>query len=185
MNGYRALLPLILLAPAALAGEDEACQVDPKVMRPQFAGKLPRGFKLLSTRKQKKQITQVLKLPDGFEATVTAGGCSHVLFTIELEGPAVTTKTVGAELVAIARRVLPTLPLAKDATVDVKLMLEALDEVRMHVMPAQLPCGEATCQLSLEAAPVRSAKGKKAQRRKEAPAAEPAGVLKLSYDFPL
>jgi hypothetical protein len=178
------LLPLfLLLAPLAHAA-DEQCMVDAKVFKPQFAAKLPKGFKLVSTKKDKKQMRQVLKLPDGFEAAVTSGGCSHLFFTIELKGAALTTKTVGAELVAIARRVLPTLPMDKDSTVDVKLMSQALEEARINVMPAQLPCGDATCQLSLEAEEVKPVKGK-AKPKKDLAPAEPPGVLKLSYDLPL
>ena len=181
MNLLRSLAFAVLLAPVAHAA-DEQCQVEPKVFKPQFARKLPRGFKLVSTKKTKALITQVLQLPGGFEARVTVSGCNNLAFTVELKGPGLTTKTVGAELVAIARRVLPTLPMDKDSTVDVKLMSQALEEARINVMPAQLPCGDATCQLSLEADFVKPAKSKS---KKDVPPAEPAGVLKLSYDLPL
>ena len=170
MNLARFFVPLalLLLAPMARAA-DEECLVDAKALKPQFAAKLPRGFKLVSTRKEKKQklITQVLKLPDGFEATLTAGGCSHLTFTIALKGPGLTTRTVGAELVAIARRVLPTLPMDQDSTVDVKLFSHAIEEARINVMPAQLPCGDATCQLSLEADETKPAKGKAKPKKDE------------------
>ena len=182
MNLLRTLAFALLLAPVAHAA-DEQCMVAPKVLEPQFASKLPKGFKLVSTKKDKKLITQVMKLPDGFEAKVTAGGCDHLTFTIGLKGPGLTTKTVGAELVAIARRVLPTLPMDKDSTVDVKLMSQALEEARINVMPAQLPCGDATCQLSLEGDEVKPPKSK--SKKKDVPPAEPVGVLKLSYDRPL
>lgn len=185
------VLPLLLLLLAPLArAADEECLLDPKLLRPQFTARLPKGFKLVSSKqdKKQKQLTQVLKLADGYQATVTVGGCSHVAFTISIKGPALTTRTVGAELVAIARRVLPTLPMDKDATVDPQLMLHALDEARINVMPAQLPCGDATCQLSLEADDVKPPRGKPAkgkQEKVELLPEDPAGVLKLSYDFPL
>ena len=177
------VVPLLLLL-ASVARAEEECQLDAKLLRPQFAAKLPKGFKLVSTRKDKRQIHQVLKLTDGSEAAVTLGGCAHVNFTIALKTPGLTTKTVGAELVAIARRVLPLLPMDKDATVDVKLMIHAIEEARINIMPAQLPCGDATCQLSLEADEVKAVKSKKPPKKVEPPP-EPVGVLKLSYDFPL
>ncbi len=182
MNVLRAVPVLLLLASSAQA--EEECQFDAKALKPQFASTLPRGFKLVSTKKEKRQIVQVLKLNEGSEATVTLGGCEHVNFTIALKTTGLTSKTVGAELVAIARRVLPLLPMDKDATVDVKLMIHAIDEARINIMPAQLPCGDATCQLSLEAEEVKTVKGKKPPKKVE-PAPEPVGVLKLSYDFPL
>jgi hypothetical protein len=199
-------LVLVLLAPVGRAA-DEACLIDSKVFKPQFSAKLPKGFKLVSTKTEKKPklLKQVLKLPDGFEATVTVGGCEHQQFTIQLKGAGLTTKTVGAELVAIAKRELPTLPMDKDSTVDVKLMIQALDEARINIMPAQLPCGNATCELSLEAddskpaakgkakpKPPPPAKGKKDDKKddkekekEKEDSGEQPGVLKLSYDLPL
>jgi hypothetical protein len=190
MSNRSNLLTLLLLtAGAADAATDtasnEQCSVEARVLKPQFAAKLPKGFKLVSTKKDKQLIKQVLKLPDGFEATVSSGGCSHLLFTIELKGPGLTTKTVGAELVAITRRVLPTLPMDKDATVDVKLMTQAIDEARINVMPAPLPCGEATCQLLLEGEAAKPPPKGKKPKKDAAPPAEPPGVLKLSYDLTL
>lgn len=187
MGLLRALPLLVSLAPAALAA-DESCLVEAKVIRPQFSAKLPKGFKLVSTRKDKQQLTQVLKLDDGFETTVMVGGCSTLSFSIELKGPGLTSKTVGAELVAIAKRELPKFPMDKDATVDVKLMLQALDEAQINVLPATLPCGNATCQLSLAAEEKPAAKGKppakkKAPKKDAAPPTDPPGVLKLTYEL--
>lgn len=189
MNLWRVVVPLVfvLLAPVARAA-DEACLIDPKVFKPQFAAKLPKGFKLVSTKTEKKPkvLRQVLKLPDGYEVSVTVSGCEHLQFTIGIKGPALTTKTVGAELVAIARRELPTLPMDKDSTVDVKLISQALEEARINTLPAQLPCGNATCELSLVADDVKPVKAKSAPKgKKDEPAVEQAGVLKLSYDLPL
>jgi hypothetical protein len=184
----RALLLLVSLVPAAVAA-DESCLVEAKVFKPQFTAKLPKGFKLVSTKKDKKQIKQVLKLDDGFETAVTVSGCEALLFSIELKGPGLTSKTVGAELVAIAKRELPKLPMEKDATVDVKLMLQALDEAQINVLPATLPCGNATCQLSLAAEEKPSpAKGKAAPKKKDpkkdaALPSDPPGVLKLTYEL--
>lgn len=190
----RALPLLVSLAPAALAA-DESCLVDAKVIKPQFAAKLPKGFKLVSTKKDKKQITQVLKLDDGFETTAKVGGCEAMQWSLELKGPGLTSKTVGAELVAIAKRQLPKLPMDKDATVDVKLLLQALDEAQINVLPATLPCGNAICQLSLSEevkAPVKGKAPPKKEPKKDpkkdpmkaaAPPTVPPGVLKLTYEL--
>jgi hypothetical protein len=191
MNLLRALLIILTLVPAAVSA-DESCLVEAKVLKPQFAAKLPKGFKLVSTKKEKKQIKQVLKLDDGFETAVTVGGCSALQFTIELKGPGLTSKTVGAELVAIAKRELPKFPMDKDATVDVKLMLQALDEAQINVLPATIPCGNATCQLSLseeeKAAPAKGKAALKKEVKKDpkkdaAPPTDPPGVLKLTYEL--
>jgi hypothetical protein len=180
MNLARLTCVLVFLASVAHA---EDCAFEAKAIKPQFATKLPKGFKLVSTKKEKRQITQVLKTPDGFEVALTLSGCEHVAFAFAIKGGGLTSKTVGAELVAVSKRVLPTLPLAADATADAKLFLKALDEANISTMPAQLPCGDATCQLSLEADAPRPTKGKKP--KKAEPEKEPAGVLKLSYDFAL
>ena len=192
MNLPRALPVVLLLAFSAQAATEE-CLVDPKVLKPQFAAKLPKGFKLVSTQKEKRQIKQVLSMPEGVEATVTVGGCEHLGFTISFKGPTVTSKTVGAELIAITRHLLPLLPMDKESTVDVKLIQQALEDARISIMPAQLPCGDATCQLSLEPDDVKPAKATPKSKKKDAkdkdkkvePAADPVGILTLSYDFPL
>lgn len=196
MNNLLRALLLVLLVPAAVSADD-SCLVEAKVIKPQFAAKLPKGFKLVSTKKDKKQIKQVLKLDDGFEAAATVGGCEALQFTLELKGPGLTNKTVGSELVAIAKRELPKLPMDKDATVDVKLLLHALDEAQINVLPATLPCGNATCQFSLGDVEVeKPAKGKappkkeakkdpKKDAKKDAPPTDAPGVIKFTYELSL
>ncbi len=178
---------LVLSKPPAKDQDDppapeQTCEVDPKALRPQFAAKLPKGFKLVSTRKAKRTLTQVLKLPDGFEVTLTLGGCEHLGFRFDLKGGTLTPKTVGAELVAVSRRVLPSLPMAKDAFATPATILKALEDSTISQLPATLPCGEATCQLAIAAEPEKP-KGK--APKKGAPPQEPAGILSLTYDFPL
>ena len=51
---------------------------------------------------------------------------------------------------AVSKRVLPALPMAKDVTADPSILLRAIDEASIVTLPAQLPCGDATCQLALE-----------------------------------
>ncbi len=179
-----ARLALLVLVTTPLAHAAEDCALDAKTLRAQFAAKLPAGFKLVSTKKEKRLITQVLKMPEGYEVTLTLGGCAHLGYTIAIKGATLTPKTVGAELVAVSKRVLPKLPMDKDATVDPGRFLKALDEANIVAMPSQLPCGDATCTLSIDAEEVKAPlKGKKP--KKGEPVKEPVGVLKLSYDFAL
>jgi hypothetical protein len=180
-----ARLASLMLVAAPLAHAAEECALEAKVIRPQFAAKLPKGFKLVSTKKEKRNLTQVLKTPDNFEITLTFGGCAHIEYSVALKGGGLTTKTVGAELVATARRVLPTIPLEKDSTVDVKLFSKALEEANISTMPAHLPCGDATCTMSLEGEEAKPTKGKKPASKKPEPEKDPVGILKFSYDFPL
>jgi len=176
---------LAVLSQRALA---EDCQLEAKDIKPQFAAKLPSGFKLLSSKKDKRKFTQVLKTPDGFEVTLELGGCAHVQYSIAIKGGTLTPKTVGSELVAVSKRVLPTLPMGADVIASPQIFLKALDEANIVAMPTQLPCGDATCTLAIEAEPEKPApKNKKPPKKKgvEEPVKEPAGILKLSYDFAL
>ncbi|MFZ5444406.1 MAG: hypothetical protein ACOZQL_30725 [Myxococcota bacterium] len=179
------LLPVLLLAAPLARAED--CALEAKAIKPQFAAKLPKGFKLASTKKDKRLITQVLKTPDGFEVTLTLGGCEHVGYALAIKGGTLTPKTVGAELVAVSKRVLPTLPMDADALVDPKLFLKAIDEANIVALPAELPCGDATCKLSIgeEEKPKADKKKPAKKPKKDEPAKEPPGVLKLEYDFAL
>ncbi|MFT3711445.1 MAG: hypothetical protein QM817_27745 [Archangium sp.] len=176
------LMVLFALAPLTAAAED--CALDLKDIKPQFAPKLPTGFKLLSTKKDKRKITQVLKTAEGYEVTLELGGCSHVAYSFGIKGGTLTPKTVGSELVAVSKRVLPSLPMDKDVIASPATFTKAIDEANIMTLPAQLPCGDATCTLAIEAEPEKPApKGKKP--KKTDPPKEPAGILKLSYDFAL
>lgn len=189
---FASLFVLVTAAPAFAQGD--ACALEDKALRPQFAAKLPKGFKVRSTAvdKKKRSVTQVLQLPDGSEVMLSAGGCAHAAYTFAIKTKTITTKTVAAELVAIARRVLPQLPMHKDAWASPAILLKAIEEANINQMPAQLPCGDATCELSLSAVeekkpakkqPVK--KGAKAEAPTPAADAERPGQLVLSYDFPL
>lgn len=176
---------------AAHAQED--CALAAADLHPQFAAKLPAGFKLVSSKKDKRLVTEVLKTPTGFEVTLEFGGCEHVEYSLSITGNTLTPKTVGSELVAVSRRVLPTLPMRKDATASPALLLKAIDEANIAIVPTDLPCGDATCRLSLETAPVKEAKKPKPAKKSKKPAKpekpeeeKPAGgLLKLSYDLAL
>jgi hypothetical protein len=194
------LAPLLTLAalaasPPAPAEEAPTCALNENVLRSQFSPKLPKGFKLLSTKRDKKarRISQELQLPEGTKVTISVGGCEHLGITFAIRNPALTTKTVGAEVVAVCKRVLPQLPVEKDAAASPKLFLKALDEANIVAMPNQLPCGDAVCQVALEpdepkARPGKPPKGKKPEPKdpeavkslEEGPA-----YIRLSYDFAL
>ena len=100
---------IVVFASAALADE---CALDTKAITAQFSAKLPKGAKVLSTKKEKRKVKQVLKLADGVEVTVDFGGCERVQYSFGIKAKGLTTKTVGAEAMAVARRVLPGPPLA-------------------------------------------------------------------------
>lgn len=186
-----AVASLLFLASAAPAlAEPEACALDDESLRPQFAAKLPKGFKLRATSvdKKKRSVTQVLQLPDGSEVRLSAGGCAHAAYSFAIKTKTITTRTAAAELVAITRRVLPQLPMDKDAWASPSTLLAAVEEATINQLPAQLPCGDATCALTLSAVeekkPTKKS-AKKADEPKPAAEAERPGQLVLSYDFAL
>lgn len=179
---------LAVLVSAAAAQAEEACLFEAHALKPQFAARLPKGFKLKSTKKVKRELTQVLSTPEGFQVTLTLGGCEHVRYGFALKGPGLTSKTAGAEVVALSKRVLGSLPMREDATADAARFVRALDEARIASLPADLPCGDATCTLALGEDPVKKPKKpvKKGKGKEEpAPAAEPPGVVTLTYDLAL
>lgn len=178
------------------AEEPPACTLNESALKPQFSTKLGKGFKLLSTKRDKKarNISQELQLPEGTKVTVTVGGCEHLIITFAIRNPTLTTKTVGAEVVAVSKRVLPQLPFTKDSQADPKLFLKAIDEANIMALPNQLPCGDAVCQLSLEPDEVKPKAGKGAPAKKPEPKdSEPKpksleegpAFIQLSYDLAL
>lgn len=177
------LLSLAVLWPAVALAED--CVLELKDIKPQFAAKLPSGFKLVSTKKDKRKITQVLKTPEGYEVTLELGGCAHVMYSFAIKGETLTPKTVGSELVAVSKRVLPTLPMIPEPIASAERFIKAIEDANIVALPAQLPCGDATCTMSIEAEPEKKPARKAKKPKKEEPPKEPAGILKLSYDFAL
>lgn len=174
------------------------CTVTSKDLKPQFTAKLPKGFKLSSTKtdKKKRTFTQELKLPDNVVVTMELGGCERFTYSFVIKAPTITTKTVGAEVLAVSRRVLPSLPMREDAIADPKRLLKALDEAQIVSLPSQIPCGDATCQLAVEVDPKAKPKTKpkpkpkgKGDKKDDKPAddkdaAEQPGVIRLSYEGP-
>lgn len=183
------LVVVSLLARFAFADE---CALDAKAIAPQFSAKLPKGVKLVSTKKDKRKVKQVLKLADGMETTVEFGGCERVQYSFSLKGGGLNTKTVGAEAVAVARRVLSGLPMGKDAMAEPKVLLSALEDGSFTSLPATLSCGSGSCRVELVPDPsakkkpaVKKAPPKKGEKKEdEKPAEEPEGpaLLVLSYD---
>lgn len=183
------LVVVSLLAMPAFADE---CALDAKAIAPQFSAKLPKGLKLVSTKKEKRKVKQVLKLADGMETTVEFGGCERVQYSFSLKGGGLNTKTVGAEAVAVARRVLTTLPMGKDAMAEPKVLLAALEDGSFTSLPATLSCGSGSCRVELVPDPSAkkkpaakkppAKKGEKKEDEKPAEEAEGPALLVLSYD---
>lgn len=177
-------------------GAAAECSVTTKDFKPQFAAKLPKGFKLNSSKLDAKARTyrQELKLPYGETVTVELGGCERFKYSYLIKAPTVTTKTVGAEVLAVSRRVLPTLPMKEDAIADPKRLAKALDEAEIVSLPSELPCGGATCQVSVEPDPKakkdkpkpKPKKGKdaKPEEKKDEPVAEAPGQIRISWEAP-
>jgi hypothetical protein len=170
----------------------DGCALDAKAIAPQFSSKLPKGAKLLSTKKDKRKVKQVLKL-DGFEASVEFGGCERVQYSFGIKGGGLNTKTVGAEALAVAKRVLPQLPMNKDAMAEPKVLLTAIEEGSFTSLPATISCGSsASCRIELVPEPKKGAKkppakpkeGKDKEAKDEAKVedAEGPATLVLSYD---
>lgn len=161
---WRILLSVSLVASVASAQD---CVLDTKSIVPQFSAKLPKGAKLLSTKKDKRRVKQTLKL-DAFEVTVDFGGCEKVQYSFAIKGGGLNTKTVGAEVVAVAKRVLPQLPMNKDAMAEPKVLLTALEEQSFTSLPATVSCASAgTCRIELVPEPKKGAPAKKAPKAKE------------------
>lgn len=184
---------LVLVSLLACSSFADECALDARAIAPQFSSKLPKGVKLVSTKKDKRKVKQVLKLADGIETTVEFGGCERVQYSFSIKGAGLNTKTVGAEAVAVARRVLPTLPMGKDAMAEPKVLLSALEDGSFTSLPATLSCGSGSCRVELVPDPSAKKKpaakkpppAKKGEKKEdEKPADEPEGpaLLVLSYD---
>jgi len=188
------LRPLLscLVAVLAVPAVADECALDAKAITAQFASKLPKGAKVLSTKKEKRKVKQVLRLADGVEVTVDFGGCERVQYSFGIKAKGLTTKTVGAEAMAVARRVLPGLPMSKNAMAEPKVLLTAIDEGSFTSLPATLSCGPGSCRFELVPLPDTSkpAAKKPPPKKKDAKAPDEQKVeepelpatLVLSYD---
>ncbi|MBL8939182.1 MAG: hypothetical protein JNM69_31770 [Archangium sp.] len=184
---------LVLVSLLACSSFADECALDARAIAPQFSSKLPKGVKLVSTKKDKRKVKQVLKLADGIETTVEFGGCERVQYSFSIKGAGLNTKTVGAEAVAVARRVLPTLPMGKDAMAEPKVLLSALEDGSFTSLPATLSCGSGSCRVELvpdpsakkkpaAKEPPPAKKGEKKEDEKPADEPEVPALLVLSYD---
>lgn len=193
-NMLRPLLSCLVVVFASAALADE-CALDAKAITAQFSAKLPKGAKVLSTKKEKRKVKQVLKLADGVEVTVDFGGCERVQYSFGIKAKGLTTKTVGAEAMAVARRVLPGLPMSKEAMAEPKVLLTAIDEGSFVSLPATLSCGPGTCRFELVPLPDKKKpaakkpppkkadpKDAKAPEEEKVDEAERPATLVLSYD---
>lgn len=172
-------------------GFAQECALDAKNIAPQYSAKQLKGAKVLSTKKEKRKIRQTLKLADATEVTVEFGGCDHVEYAFIIKTQGLNTKTVGAEVLAIARRVLPQLTMNSSALAEPKVLLSALDEGSFVSLPATISCGSnGTCRIELVAEPSKGKKPapKKKEKGKDEPKPDDAdgpATLKLSYDAPI
>jgi len=192
---------VVLFAASSAFAAD--CAVTAKDLKPQFAAKLPSGFKLVSTKADKKAKTlrQELTVPGGLTVTVELGGCERLKYAFLIKGPTLTTKTVGAEVLAVSKRVLPSLPMASDALADPARLAKALDDAQIVSLPSAIPCGDADCKVALEEDPKAKPKTKAKPRPKpkkgkdgkdEKPAEEPVpessegvpALLRISWEAP-
>ncbi len=198
---------VLVVAAGALAADEQTCAFDVKDLRSQFAKKQGKGAKVLSSKVDLKHrgVHEELQLGDGTKVSLQLGGCAHVAWSLELKVPKVTTRSVGAEIVATAKRVLPQLAMEKTSIVDPARLLKALDEANIMQLPTKLPCGDAACQLSVV---LDEPKGKKKAPPKDkdkekdddapaekasvaesngsrAPVEDGPGVIRFTYDLAL
>jgi hypothetical protein len=164
---HRAFLLLWVIASNV---EAQDCALASKAGTPVFLRQLPKGFKRISATKN--GLRQTLRLPDKTDVTVTFRGCERIQYSIEIS--AVAVKAVGAEVVATVKRVLPTLPMAKDSLVEPTVFLRAIEESSFTSLPATLSCAQGTCRIEVLPAPSSSTK---VVDRPDAP-----GRLVLTYD---
>lgn len=172
----------------------EECALDTKALVPQFSAKLPRGARLLSTKKEKRKVKQVLKLADATEVSVDFGGCERVQYSFSIKAAGLTTRTVGAEAMAVARRVLPALPMSKEAMAEPRVLLTAIEEGSFTSLPATLGCGPGSCRFELVPIPDKKKATKKPPAKKKGAKvadevkvddAELPATLVVSYDAPI
>jgi hypothetical protein len=181
---------VFVLGSSQALGQD--CVVDGEALVNQFASKVPKGVKLLASKKEKRLVRQSLKLADGTEVAVELSGCERVQYRFSIKSAGLTTRTVGAEALAVARRVLPTLPMSKEALAEPRVLLAAIEESSFTSLPATISCGTSgTCRIELVPDPTKSKKkpaspapkGKGDEKPAEAP--EAPALLVLSYDAPV
>ncbi|MDP1916912.1 MAG: hypothetical protein Q8L14_11725 [Myxococcales bacterium] len=150
----RLLVMVSLVAVPAFAEDD--CTLSEDAIRPQLdAKKLPKGARLTEQRRHDRVHRETLVFADGLEATLQVGGCAHIGLSVALSSKkSVTAKLTPSQAVALMKKVLPMLPLAETATLQPKIFLDALDAAKTvpATFPVPLPCGDATCELSLELA---------------------------------
>lgn len=176
----------LLLLPALASAQE--CALEARSITAQVASKLPKGAKLVSTKKDKRKIRQLMKFQDGLEVWVEFGGCEKVQYAFGIKGGGLSTRTVGAEVIAVARRVLPTIPMSKDALAEPRVLLTAIDEGSFTSLPATMSCGTSgTCRIELVPEPKKKKPApKKAPKTQDAKVDEdePA-TLVLSYEAPI
>ena len=163
------LLVMVSLVAAPAFAEDD-CTLSEDALRPQLdLKKLPKGAKVTEQKRKDRVHRETLIFSDGLEATLQVGGCAHIGLSVALSSKkAVSAKLTPGQAVALMKKVLPTLPVTETATLQPKTFLDALDAAKTvpATFPVPLPCGDATCELSLDTAGTKP-------------------TLIIAYDFPL
>lgn len=148
----RLLVTVSLVAAPAFAEDD--CTLSEEALRPQLdLKKLPKGAKVTAQKRKDRVHHETLVFADGLEATLQVGGCAHIGLSVALSSKrAVTATLTPGQAVALLTKVLPTLPVAETATLQPKIFLDALGAAKAvpATFPVPLPCGDATCELSLD-----------------------------------
>lgn len=152
---HRTLL-LLLLAGSATASAEDDCTLSEDAIRPQLdLKKLPKGAKVTEQKRNDRVHRETLVFADGLEVRLQVGGCAHIGLSVALSSKkAVSAKLTPVQAVALMRKILPTLPVTETATLQPKTFLDALDAAKTvpATFPVPLPCGDATCELSLDLA---------------------------------
>jgi len=150
----RTLLMLSLLAGSGTSFAEDDCTLSEDALRPQLdLKKLPKGAKVTEQKRKDRVHHETLVFADGLEATLQVGGCAHIGLSVALSSTkAVTATLTPGQAVTLMKKVLPTLPVSDTATLQPKIFLDALGAAKTvpATFPVPLPCGDATCELSLD-----------------------------------
>ena len=130
----------------------------------------------------KKELSRSSSSADGFEAQLSpSGAAAHLLEDLAVKGPGLDLEDRGLERWRSPSREPPLPPMDKDSTVDVKLMMHALDEAHQRDSGGTALRLTRKCSLLLEAdreakkkPDVKPARKGKAKKEPPSPSVRPA-----------